>query len=69
MRLVFDIGQILLQFPSLKLSVNCLHMKDKIFAPMDDDRPCYQVRRHFMVLKTENNRNPSTQIPQQSFGN
>ena len=27
-------------FSSLKSSVNCLITKDKIFAPMDDDRPC-----------------------------
>ena len=41
MRLSFDIGQILLSFfSSLKSSVNCLNKKDKIFAPMDDDRPC-----------------------------
>ena len=28
-------------FPSLKSSVNCLNMKDTIFAPMEDDRPCF----------------------------
>ena len=25
---------------SLKFSVNCLNTKDKLFAPMDGDRPC-----------------------------
>ena len=28
------------EFSSLKSSVNCLNTKDKIFAPMDDDRHC-----------------------------
>ena len=42
--MVFDIEQILFSvFFSLKSSVNCLNKKDKIFAPMDDDRPCYNV--------------------------
>ena len=28
-------------FSTLKSSVNCLNTKDKIFAPMDDDRPVF----------------------------
>ena len=28
-------------FSSLKSSVNCLNTKDKIFSPMDNDRPCF----------------------------
>ena len=41
MRLVFDIGRLFLLFPSFKSSVKGLNIKDKIFAPMDDDRPCF----------------------------
>ena len=32
-------------FSSLKSSVNCLNTKDKIFAPMDDDRPCFLFKQ------------------------
>ena len=43
----YEISLILDRFffsvPSLKPSVNCLNMKDKIFAPMDDDRPCIKT--------------------------
>ena len=28
-------------FSSLKSSVSCLNSKDKIFTPVDDDRPCH----------------------------
>ena len=45
---------------SSKSSVNCLNTKDKIFAPMDDDRPCFKIfslsrikvywKSHFFVL-------------------
>ena len=39
MRLVYDIGQILFQ---------CfLHTKDKMFAPMDDDHPCFLTNDYF----------------------
>ena len=37
-----------------KSSVNCLNTKDKIFAPMDDDRPCYfniHTKFQFKFLK------------------
>ena len=29
-------------FSYLKSSVNCIDTKDKIFAPIDDDRPCFK---------------------------
>ena len=43
-------------FPSLISFVNCLNMKDKIFAPMEDDRPCFSnvaiilTFKHLIVL-------------------
>ena len=38
-------------FSSLKSSVNCLNTKDKIFAPMDDDRLCFLTIVNKLKLK------------------